>query len=283
MQCGDACILLDVTLLAASTVLVAVSLICFALAIHISRKISKMRAFPRNLAATVFAKTFNVFDPYVEHRSTLENHVGLVACIIIIGSFLFSLVAIPKLFEMKLVLAFITLIMCLGLLMVDEVMELNKNADMFIAAVTRRKAFGEGDMKALRLLGKTLPKLRNYYLVLSLFLCASALTIQHITNGVLTILNEFTRAIFLISAGTQAVPLLALTVGAFMLAVATVGIYFVSGMLKCKIFGFPAPVTTASMEEQFHRMKTFVRVMRHHPLLRQPEPQKPNKAEVRDG
>jgi hypothetical protein len=51
---------------------------------------------------------------------------------------------------------------------------------------------------------------------------------------------------------------------------------------KKKIFRFPAPIPIDIVGRQFHRMKTYVGILHHHPTLREPQPEETERANERD-
>ncbi len=122
----------DTPFLTTSIVLIAMGCIVIIFSVILHRKMRALGKLPNNLKATVFNKTFNVFDPYPPHKKSISSHIELLIILACYGFFIFVAIAIAKMLELGLVLSCDTFILCLGLLMIDETLELHKNANIFI-------------------------------------------------------------------------------------------------------------------------------------------------------
>jgi hypothetical protein len=138
---------------------------------------------------------------------------------------------------MRLVLGLVAFILCLSLMMVDEVFEIQKDANLFLKTGNGKTGLGVGDLAVLLLLKKTLPMLRAYYLLLSItFLASLALLPYMVTAGTFALSQVASVVIgFSVSAG-----ILAPFVTTFLFALVEVLVYAIVRGVKTKIFGFPS-------------------------------------------
>lgn len=269
-------------ILASSIVLAAMGLMSLLVFLVMHRKSRAVARFPKDLSPTVFDRTFNVFDPFPERRLAIYGHLELVILLIAYVTFLVFTFVVVKVFEYGLLLSVMTLIVCLGLLMVDEVLEVNKNANLFIGAINKRAKFGKGDMNALFFLNKTLPRLSTYYLCLAVAFFVFSVIVPFLVDSVLFALGNFAALIVAFNSSFSFAPHIALLVGTLLFSAVAVLIMFVSGRVKGRVFGFASRETVDAEGEQFFRMKTFVRVMHHHPYLNVPEPEGSKRAEEKE-
>lgn len=158
-------------------------------------KYRKINSLPKNLHAKIFNKTFNVFNPYSERRKIIHNFLVAVPFAIFAASLAF-ITLIWKIFEYGLLLSLTSLIICLNLMLVDVAAETYQNAKIFVEAVKDERILGVGDVKAFQTLKGALPKLGNYYLVLSILFWASALTVGYVWSSLLWILARVIGMIY---------------------------------------------------------------------------------------
>jgi len=265
--------------LASSIVLVAMACISAIVSFTLYRKSRAVARFPKNLTATVFNKTFNIFDPFPESRKPFTGHLELVILLIAYVTFLVFSFVIVKVFETGLFLSLMTLIVCLGLLMIDELLEVNKNANTFMKAIDGQAKFGKGDLDALFFLEDALPRLTFYYVSLSVAFVLLSIAVPFIIDLLLLGLGNFAGSVVALNNGLSFAPHIALLFDTLLFSAGTVFILFVSGRIKDRIFGFASRETVDAAGEQFLRMKTFVGIMHHHPYLNVPEPEQAEKAE----
>jgi hypothetical protein len=256
-------------------VLIVMGFVCLIFFMSLRVKFRALRRFPSDPQVKVFDKTFSVFDPYPERRKMIQRFTTLFFYFAGVGSFLF-LAIVTKMAETGLILGAVLFILCIGLMMLDEMLEIYKNACVFVNAVREGADFGKGDLIALSLVRQTLPKLSNYYLLLAIVFFASSTALPYIVPAALLALSGFVGLVveFSASAG-MAAPYIAL----LFLGVAIVIVQIVSGRLKSRILGFPQAESLSVQEHQFEQMRIYRSIQHHHPKLRVPEPQEKREKE----
>lgn len=239
----------------------------FYLKSRILRKVSK------NARANVYDKIFNVVSPYPKHRKIINNVIPAVLFAVV---FVFSSgFAFMKVLEIGLVLSLVLFIVCLGLMMFDDALEIFENTNIFIKAFRNRVNLGEGDLAALLFLKETLPKLSIYYVLLAIVLFTSFVASPYIAHTALLIIALFLGMTIEFTTSFSGV------VGAFAgpLAVAAVAMLFLvgGGIVKNKVFGFPPSIPTTALEEQFEHVHVMCSgdcppfELSHRPMVEDPE------------
>jgi hypothetical protein len=144
----------DTPSVSASIVLVVMACVSLAISLSFRQKSRAIREFPEDVQASTFKKTFNVFSPYAEKRRIIHEHLELLILVAVYGSFVAISFAVLKVFEFGFLLAFFTLIVCLGFLLVDETLEVHKNTNVILSALRKKTSFGKGDIEVLNFLKK---------------------------------------------------------------------------------------------------------------------------------
>jgi hypothetical protein len=147
-------------------------LIAVALAISLRFTFKKLKTLSRNSVASVFNKSFVVFDPYEQktifHR--LLTLLPFVPLIVGLGAVLLFLEIISS----GLLLTLLVLIVSLGLIVVEELPEVYGESKNLIKAIRDGSGLGVGDVNLLQVTKKLLPRLSSYYVGLSAFFFALA-------------------------------------------------------------------------------------------------------------
>ncbi|MDH5375285.1 MAG: hypothetical protein OEZ21_05540 [Candidatus Bathyarchaeota archaeon] len=146
------------------------------------------------MSANVFNKSFNVINPYPEHRRIIHSLWSLPLMIFLAG--LVSMFFIWKVFEYGLVLSVALLVICINLMLTEVAYEAYQNAKIFVKAFNNKADLGVGDLKAFETLKRVIPKLSNYYLVLSILFLTSAVTLVHTWSSLLLFFAQVIRLIF---------------------------------------------------------------------------------------
>jgi hypothetical protein len=266
---------LNTSFLASSVVLIVMGCVSILFSLSLRRKSHAMGKFPKDLSAEVFDKTFNVFDPYPERRKIISSHIGLLICLAVYGPFIFISYFAMQALEAGLVLGGITFMICLGLLMVDETLEIRKNANAFITAVKNGVALGKGDMDTLFLLKRMLPKLSNYHTILAILFLTSSLAVPFIVNTFLLTTAQLASVMFALSATLEFVPVLAIIIALLLFVGVVITIQFATGTIKSKILGFPPSehIDSVNLGRTRERMRIFTGIQHHHPKLQVPDPE----------
>lgn len=172
-------VLAETYLFYSSLTLFAIGCLTLVLSMFFRLKHHGINSLLKNLSASVFDKTFNVFNPYPEHRKIIHSFLSSLALIVFLGSLVLTLFLL-KLFQRGLLLSLVLLIICLNLMLLDFAFETHQIAKNFIKAVHDKASWGVGDLEVFQKLKRVMSKLSNYYLVLSIFFSASAVTLNHI-------------------------------------------------------------------------------------------------------
>jgi len=226
---------------------------CVTLAFSVSffLKSRALRKLSMGSRVNVFDKTFNVVsvDSNPDHRKITHNP-GIWLIFAVLLPFLLP-VLILKVYEIGLVSNLAILIVCLGLIMVDEASEIFKSTNILMKAFRNKVNLGKGDIAALAFLEETLSKLSVYYLVLAIIFFASFVTLPHISPAIPWVLAQ----LFSITVELPSfVGVAGIFVGLIILAVVTVIALFVGEIVKTKALGFPRSVPFTAMEEPFERL-----------------------------
>jgi len=223
---------LDSYLIYASATLVALGSIALALAVFLRLRLSKLKSLSKNSEASVFNKSFVVFDPY-EKTTIFQRFLTLLPFVPLIlgfGAAALFLVIIDS----GLLLTLLVLIMALGLIVLEELPELYAESKILIKAIQGGSSLGIGDVKLLQLTKKLLPRLSFYYLGLSVFLFALAVVLPIVWSSVLW---YFALFIGLILQTSKAAGPTSWLLGILLYAVAITAFIFLVTIAKSRIFG----------------------------------------------
>jgi hypothetical protein len=256
-----------------SMVLVAMGCVALIFSLLLMRRLRALRRLSGDLSTQVFDRTFSVFDPSMAGRKIISAHTGLVVFLAIYGSWFVVTVGVFMTFAVGGVLAAVTFLVCAGLLLVDETLELNRWAGVFVRAIGNGAGLGRGDLHALYLIRKELPRLMVYELLLAVAFFASSLAVPYITGIVLLASTDVAWALFAFSSLLGAVPLFTLVAVAGLVAVVIVVLIVGVDEARKVVFGFPRSIRLGVLDRQFERMALYVRFQHHHPMLREPQPE----------
>jgi len=224
----------EVYLFYSSLTLFAMGCLTLILFILLRLRHHKMNSLPKNLSANIFNKTFNVLNPYPEHRKIIHSFLSTLPFIPFITSFVF-IVFLLKMFESGLLLSTVIIIVCLNLMLIDVAAETHEDAGVLIEAVHGECDLGVGDVKAFQTVKKALPRLSNYYLVLAILFFAFAATLNYIWSSILWILTQIVGLILELSATTGVI---AYPVAVFLFAIIIVSIQIIIVIIKNKFLRY---------------------------------------------
>jgi len=193
------------------------------------RKISHL---PRNLSASIFDKTFNVFNPYPEHRRIIHNFISALPLIVP----LVCLVFVPliwKVFESGLFLSLVLLLVCPNLMLIEVASDTYQNARLFIKAFDIKADLGAGDLKVFQALRRVMPKLSNYYLVMSILFLTLAATLSYIWSLLLWSFTQVAGLILQVAALTGSA--IGFQVAVFLFALVIIIIQILIWKIKSKL------------------------------------------------
>jgi hypothetical protein len=203
---------------------------CLALALYIYLRLqhNKIRNVPKDLSANVFNKTFIVFNPYSEPIKIIHNFLSLMPILVFfagLGLAIATFTIIGNVFF----LSFIILIICVNLIIVDEMPDTIGNTKTFLKAYNRGSGLGVGDLRVVKLIRRALPKLANYYLGLTVFFAVTAVLLSYFGDQV--ILGLFQSVGLLIQSGAS-FGAVGWQVTVFLYAILLVAIQFLIKIMK---------------------------------------------------
>lgn len=255
----------------ASVVLIVMGCVALALSLILRKKSRALEKFPKSPQIKIFKKTFYVFDPFSEQRKVIHEHLQLLIILAIYGSFIGIGFAIVEMLQVGFLLGFIVLIVCLGFLLLDETLEVHKNANIFLKAFKNEVGFGKGDLEVLDFLRHTMPRLSRYHLLVAIAFFATSLAVPSVVNIFVLAFAGLAGGIFAASAAFWFFPPFILICTGIVFAATVFVVQFAAGKVKRKIFSFPPREPLNGLSEQFYRMKMFVGIQHHHPTLQLPE------------
>jgi hypothetical protein len=272
----------EASLLASSMVLVAMGCAALVFSLLLVRRSRALGKVSKNLRVGVFDKTFNVFDPTMAGRRILSSHTGLVVFLAIYGSWFAVTAGVVATFAVGGVLGAVTFLVCAVLLMIDETQELNKYAGVFAKAIRSGTGMGVGDLQALFVVRKALPKLSRYHLALAIVFFACSVAVPYVATGVFLACAGLAWAFFALSSLLAPVPLASLLAVAGLFAFVIMVVEAGADEVKRVFFGFPRSIRLDVLDGQLERMKVYVRFQHHYPPLRVPEPEDTEKVNRRE-
>jgi hypothetical protein len=164
--------LVESYLLYASVVLAAMGVVASGLAFVFQVRLKKLIALSRNAEATVFNRTFAVFDPY-EKKTVLHRFLPLFMTVPFIGAMGLGIVLL-LLVSSGMLLAILVVVLSLGLITISESFEAHSESKLLLRAMENGKKLGTGDIRLLEVTKMILSRLTLYYVGLAVFLFAMA-------------------------------------------------------------------------------------------------------------
>jgi hypothetical protein len=199
-------------------------------------KSQAMRKIPKSLTTTIFSRTFNVFDPFSEHRSVrFQSDFFFILTGLSVTSLV--LVACVEILVSGLLVEFATFFLCLGLMMIGEATETYSTANSLVKAVKRQTSFGQGDIYVLLIVKKTIRRLSVYYILLSVLFATLFFTMPYMFPALMLGFSQFIGLI-LITSATIGIALIGPFVAALLFALFTVAVFRTAGRMKAAFFGF---------------------------------------------
>lgn len=225
--------------LASFSILLIMSIISLALSISFYLKSRAVKKLPTDLRASIFCRTFNVFNPFPEKRRTFHSYLFfLVLSPLVAFSWTFILVFIVllRVFEAGLITGFILFGICLNLMMMSEASEIYQNASKLLNAVESGTKLGRGDLTVLYITKKTLSKLGTYYLILTGLFTASFFAAPYVFP---TFLMGFAHVVGAIVTTTASALFFAPILAVSMFTIVMMAAFVLARELRAVVFNFP--------------------------------------------
>jgi hypothetical protein len=225
--------LVDSYLLYASVALAGMGVVASVLAFVFRMRLRRLTAVSRNVEATVFSRTFMVFDPY-EKKTILHRFLPLFMMMPFVGAMVLGMTLL-LLVSSGLLLALLVVVVSVGLMTVGESFEAYTESKLLIRAMKNGERLGMGDIRLLEVTKMILPRLSFYYVVLAAFLFVLAAVFPFAwADGLLYSTLLFG---FVIQAGSIGGPAgWMLSLGLYALVI--VGLLVLVTLVKNRLFGY---------------------------------------------
>lgn len=212
--------------------LVAMGVVALVLSLIFRLRLRRLASVSRNSVATVFNKTFVVFDPYTQ-KTIFHRFLSLLPFVPVICGFGMA-VLLLVIIESGLLLTLLVSILALSLIIVEESPEAYAESKLLIKAIEDGSNLGTGDMRLLALTKRILPRLSYYYLGLSAFLFVLATVLPYV----------WLQFLWLFAVGLGSLLQISTTAGptSWMLAIllyaaALTGFVTLAALAKSRLFG----------------------------------------------
>jgi hypothetical protein len=151
-----------------SVTLASLACASLVLAVFFRKKSRDLNGLSTELTASVFNRTYVVFDPYPDQRKVI--HRFLTALPLAVGAITGGmLLLVWETLTSGLFLSFVLIIISLNMIILEETPEVYMNTGVFIKAIQTGATMAPGDLRVLQLTKKVATKLSKYYLVLFMF------------------------------------------------------------------------------------------------------------------
>jgi hypothetical protein len=214
------------------------SIVSLAFSLIFYLKSRAVKKISKGLAATVFDRTFAVFDSFPERRRTIRSDFFfflLSPLMSFVWAFIIVFVVLLPIIEAGFVGDLAILVLALGPMMVSEATEAYSCANTLTKAAERHSSFGRGDISILLILKKTIGKMSAYYLVLSVLFAALFLAAPYVFSPTIFACSLF---VGLILNATIGIPIIAPFAAAFLFILFALAIFEAAKRVKAALFGF---------------------------------------------
>ena len=207
---------------------------CLAIALSILFRL-KFKVFKNlsdDLQPNVFDKSFVVFNPYGEQRKVFHEFLSFLPLIVGFASLGFAL-ALMILVEAGFILSFCVTLFGLNLIVIEDGFEVYENSKTFIRAVQKEAKLGVGDLKVLQLIKEYMPKVSNYYLVLSITLMGFSIVFPYLFPSAIWLFAQFIGLILQVS---RIVGVIAWVFAVFLFALTVVFVQILASKIRSRVW-----------------------------------------------
>jgi hypothetical protein len=161
-----------------SVTLASLACASLVLAVLFRKKSRDLNGLSTELTASVFDRTYVVFDPYPHQRKVIHRFLTALplAVGVITGGMLLLL---WEILTSGLFLSFVLVIISLNMIVLEETPEVYMNTGVFIKAIQKGATMALGDLRVLQLTKKVATKLSKYYLVLFMFFVVCSIVLPY--------------------------------------------------------------------------------------------------------
>jgi hypothetical protein len=225
---------LDLSILSASLILFAMSCLALVLSILFRLKFRELNNLPKNLSASIFNKTFVVFNPYSGQRKIIHNYLLTLTFVVGFTAFFVSLLLFFMI-ATGLALSIFIILTAVNLIVLDDAFDVYRNSKLFLNAIHNGDNLGVGDLKVFSYLKLLTRRLSNYYICITVFLFLLSVSLPYILYPALLAFCQFIGLMIQVSSIAGAVSW-QLTVFLFAFALVLFEIFVLS--IKGRIFKF---------------------------------------------
>lgn len=230
---------IDAPSLASFSILIAMSAITLALSMLFYRKSHAVKKLPKDLRATIFSRTFNVFNPFPEKRRTFDSYLFFLVFSPLVAfcwTFFLVFIILLNVFQAGLIVGVLLFVVCLNLMMTGEAFEIYTNLSKLLNAVRSGTSLGRGDIVILYLTKKSLSKLSVYYLLLTGLFTASFFVAPYVSP---ILIMAFANIVGTITAATASTLFLAPIFAVFLFSMIVMAVIILARRLQALVFNFP--------------------------------------------
>ena len=161
------------------------SLGCAALVLSVlfRKKTEVLNGLSAELTATVFNRTYVVFNPYPVQKKVIHRFVAALPLVAAAITGAITLL-VWEMFTSGLFLGLILIIIGVNMIVLEETPEVHLNIRVFIKAVQEGAEWAPGDLRVLQLTKKIAVKQAKDYFVLCVFLVACSVVLPHAVTPV---------------------------------------------------------------------------------------------------
>jgi hypothetical protein len=217
-----------------SATLFVLGIVALVMAVLFRQRSKGLSSLPKDLSPTVFSRTFVVFDPYPAQKKVWHRFLSLLPFVCLIAS-LFAVMAVWSMLTNGLLLSVFVVIIGLNIIVIQEAPDVYTTAKIFIKAVQNKSNLAKGDLRVLNIIQKLAPKIRNYYVALTVFFIGTSVALPYAWEalpGLATMLSNATAQV----SGVNG--MLVVQAIAVLLLLSIAAFQFVAFRLKHKIFRY---------------------------------------------
>lgn len=217
-----------------SATLFVLGITALVMAVLFRQRSKGLSSLPKDLSPSVFSRTFVVFDPYPAQKKVWHRFLSLLPFVCLIAS-LFAVMAVWSMLTNGLLLSVFVVIIGLNIIVIQEAPDVYTTAQIFIKAVQNKSNLAKGDLKVLNIIQELAPKIRNYYVGLTVFFIGTSIALPYAWETLPGFATWLSNALAQVSGVNGMLVVQAL---AILLLLSVAAFQFVAFRLKNKIFRY---------------------------------------------
>jgi hypothetical protein len=225
--------------LASFSAFLAMAIVCLLLSLYFYQKSRTIKKLSEARTATIYGKTFSVFDPFSEARRTHHSFFFFLffsPLSAVIYSFICVFIVFLPLLYAGLLFWPVAAVLCLSLMMVEEALDVRGTVNVYERAFEKGAPLAPGDLSVLSLLKKVTPRLSAYYFLVALLFIASFLVMPYAFSTLL-LAWAYSAGFIFGNLSAAAIPFAIIPAG-FLFAIAMVTLHVIGRKLEARVFGF---------------------------------------------